>query len=236
MRFPWRSAGMGAVLCAGLTATLGLMLPAPVRAASSLDRTGRFAIQWWTIEDGLPEAPVNGLAFAPDGTLFCTSPTRISRFNGATFEPLPARVTDPVREAVGGFSNIGFDHDGRLWVQGGRAAAMLSTTDHRSNRWRWTVHVHRHGRFNSLAFTREGLPVLVGPNMVLMFDGKRFHEVADVVRNDRRVLWRYGDVDPTSGDLWLWGDTLRPADVSRATISRRVVAPLEIVPDQDNRR
>ena len=171
MRFPWRGAGMCAVLCIGLAATLGVVFSTTVHAASSLDRTGRFAIQWWTIEDGLPEAPVNGLAFAPDGTLFCTSPTRISRFNGVTFEPLPSRVTDPVREAVGGFSNIGFDQDGRLWVQGGRAAAMLSTPDHHPNRWHWTVHVHRQGRFNSLAFTREGRPVLVGPNTVLMFDG-----------------------------------------------------------------
>ena len=63
------------------------------------------------------------------------------------------------------------------------------------------------------------------------FDGKRFHEVANVFRNDKRVLWRYGDIDPTSGELWLWGDTLRPGDLRRASISRGVVKPLVIASD-----
>jgi|688.fasta_scaffold68578_1 signal transduction histidine kinase len=231
MRFSARGARLSAVLCAGVVATAILVPAVPAPAASTLDRTGRFAIQWWTIDDGLPEAPVNGVAFAPDGSLYCTTPTRIARFDGVSFEPLPAALTNPVREAIGGFSNIGFDREGRLWVQGGRAAAMLHDDNRRSNRRRWTVHVHPQGRFNSLAFTAAGRPVLVGPNEVLAFDGKRFREVATVVRKDRRVLWRYGDIDPTSGELWLWGDTLRPGDIRRASIPRGGVVPLEVVAD-----
>lgn len=231
MRCAAHGARLTAVLCAGIVAAAALPGATPVPAASTLDRTGRFAIQWWTIDDGLPEAPVNGVAFAPDGTLYCTTPTRIARFDGVSFEPLPAPLTDPVREAIGGFSNVGFDREGRLWVQGGRAAAMLHDDHRRPNRRRWTVHVHRQGRFNSLAFTAAGRPVLVGPNEVLAFDGKRFREVATVVRNDRRVLWRYGDIDPASGELWLWGDTLRPGDLRRATIPAGGLAALEVVAD-----
>jgi streptogramin lyase len=206
MRLTTRGARLSAVLCAVIVTASALVTATPARAASTLDRTGRFAIQWWTIDDGLPEAPVNGVAFAPDGTLYCTTPTRIVRFNGDSFEPLSKALTHPVQEAIGGFSNIGFDREGRLWVQGGRAAAMLHEDSLRSGRRRWTVHVHPQGRFNSLAFSAAGQPVLVGPNEVLAFDGKRFQEVANVVRNDKRVLWRYGDIDPSSGELWLWGE------------------------------
>lgn len=231
MRLTTRGARLSAVLCAVIVAASALVTATPARAASTLDRTGRFAIQWWTIDDGLPEAPVNGVAFAPDGTLYCTTPTRIVRFDGSSFEPLPKALTHPVQEAIGGFSNIGFDREGRLWVQGGRAAAMLHEGSLRSGRRRWTVHVHPQGRFNSLAFSAAGQPVLVGPNEVLAFDGKRFQEVANVVRNDKRVLWRYGDIDPKSGELWLWGDTLRPGDLRRASISREVSKPLVIASD-----
>ena len=226
-----RGAMRSAAVCAAVAVACGAPEGGFVRAASTLDRTGRFAIQWWTIDDGLPEAPINGVAFAPDGTLYCTSPTRIARFDGVSFEPLPAAVTDPVREVIGGFANLGFDQDGRLWVQGGRAAAMLEGRDGRSSHWRWTVHVHPEGRFNSLAFTAEGRPVLVGPNTVLSLDGRRFREVATVVRNDKRVLWRYGDIDPTSGELWLWGDTLRPGDLHRAAMPSRAAGPLVVAPD-----
>jgi signal transduction histidine kinase/streptogramin lyase len=45
------------------------------------------------------------------------------------------------------------------------------------------------------------------------------------------VLWRYGDVDPKSGELWLWGDTDRPADLRRAAIPARGGHALDIVPD-----
>ena len=231
MRLTTRGARLSAVLCAVIVAASALVTATPAWAASTLDRTGRFAIQWWTIDDGLPEAPVNGVAFAPDGTLYCTTPTRIVRFDGNSFEPLSKALTNPVQEAIGGFSNIGFDREGRLWVQGGRAAAMLHEDSLRSGRRRWTVHVHPQGRFNSLAFSAAGQPVLVGPNEVLAFDGKRFQEVANVVRNDKRVLWRYGDIDPTSGELWLWGDTLRPGDLRRASISREVSKPLVIASD-----
>ncbi len=231
MRLPARGARLSTVLCVSIVAASSLIPATSVPAASTLDRTGRFAIQWWTIDDGLPEAPVNGVAFAPDGTLYCTTPTRIVCFDGDSFEPLSKALTNPVREAIGGFSNLGFDRDGRLWVQGGRAAAMLHSDRLGSGRRRWTVHVHPQGRFNSLAFSAAGQPVLVGPNEVLAFDGKRFHELADVVRNDKRVLWRYGDIDPTSGELWLWGDTLRPGDLRRASISRGVAKPLVIASD-----
>jgi len=230
MRLPGCGARSAAVLRAA-TAGLVVLAAGTASAAFTLDRSGRFAIQWWTVDDGLPEAPVNGVAFAPDGLLHCTSPTRIARFDGISFDPLPTSLTDPVRDAIGGFSNIGFDRQGRLWVQGGRAAAMLDGAGHRSGRHAWRVHVHPVARFNSLAFTADGLPVLVGPNVVLAFDGSRFREVTAGSSADAPVAWRYGDVDPSTGELWLWGNTRDPGRLLHAAMSHRPPDSLTLMPD-----
>lgn len=230
MRLPGCGARCAAVLRA-VTAGLVVVAAGTASAAFSLDRSGRFAIQWWSVDDGLPEAPVNGVAFAADGLLYCTSPTRIARFDGISFDPLPASLTNPVREAIGGFSNIGFDRQGRLWVQGERAAAVLDEPAGDSSRRRWQVHVHPDARFNSLTFTADGQPVLVGPNAVLAFDGTRFREVTAKAPADAPLAWRYGDIDPTTGDLWLWGDAQRPGRLLRAALPRRTPAALTLVPD-----
>ena len=92
MRLTGSGARLSAVLCAVIVAASALMTATPSPAASTLDRNGRFAIQWWTIDDGLPEAPVNGVAFAPDGTLYCTTSTRIVCFDGDSFEPHHSRA------------------------------------------------------------------------------------------------------------------------------------------------
>ncbi|MFM7244979.1 MAG: two-component regulator propeller domain-containing protein [Planctomycetaceae bacterium] len=230
MRFPGCGARSAAVL-RGATVWLVVLAAGTASAAFSLDRSGRFAIQWWSVDDGLPEAPVNGVAFAADGLLYCTSPTRIARFDGISFDPLPTSLTDPVREAIGGFSNLGFDRQGRLWVQGGSAVAMLDDVDRGSGRRRWRVHVHPLARFNSLAFTADGRPVLVGPNVVLAFDGSRFREVAAHASADAPVAWRYGDVDPTTGDLWLWGNTQDPGRLLRAAMPPRASSGLRPAAD-----
>ena len=229
MRLPGCGARSAAVLRAA-TAGLVVLAAGTASAAFSLDRSGRFAIQWWSVDDGLPEAPVNGVAFAPDGLLYCTSPTRIARFDGISFDPLPTSLTDPVRDAIGGFSNIGFDRQGRLWVQGGSAAAMLDDVGRRSGRHTWRVHVHPVARFNSLAFTADGRPVLVGPNVVLAFDGSRFREVTAGSSATAPVAWRYGDVDPSTGELWLWGNTQDPGRLLRATMSQRPPHSPTLVP------
>ena len=127
MRLPARGARLSTVLCASIVAASSLTPATPVPAASTLDRTGRFAIQWWTIDDGLPEAPVNGVAFAPDGTLYCTTPTRIVCFDGDSFKPLSKALTNPVREAIGGFSNLGAAQR-YTWANGGSSAPGTTVT------------------------------------------------------------------------------------------------------------
>ena len=203
----------------------------PCPAASTLDRTGRFAIQWWSLDEGLPGAPVNGVAFAPDGSLFCASASRITRFDGVAFDPLPERLTAPLHETIGSFWNIGFDGAGRLWVQGSHAAAVLDDSRRADGRRRWMIHTHPGGRLTSLAFAADGRPVVIGPNVVLAYDGHRFREIAAVVRDDKRVLWRYGDIDPVAGTLWLWGDTLQQSDLRRALVPRGTVTRLDVRED-----
>ena len=101
MRCEARGARLSALLDASIVIASTLLAATGAPAASTLDRTGRFAIQWWTVDDGLPEAPVNGVAFAPDGTLCCTTPTRIARFDGVSFrELLEGRTPADWRDAV----------------------------------------------------------------------------------------------------------------------------------------
>jgi signal transduction histidine kinase len=208
------------------------------QAASILDRLGRFAIQWWTIDDGLPEAPVNGVAIAPDGSVVCASASRISWFDGVTFRPLPQSLTDPLHERIGSFWNIGFDADGRLWVQGMHAAAVLEVGSHDGGkRRRWKIHTYSRGTLTSLTFTAAGRPVLVGPDVVLVEDGPRFVEAAVAAPDDRGVQWRFGDIDPHSGTLWLWGDTHRRSALRRAEVPassfRRLLVEDDLTPGGD---
>ena len=173
-----------------------------LRAASMLDASGRYAVSWWTVDDGLPEPPLNGLAMGPTGEIVCASHTMISRFDGQLFRPLPESLLAPLRERLGAFWSLGFDGDGHLWVQGSLGAARLSSPDD-AGRQRWKVHTVPQGTATGLCFTSRGRPVLVGPGIVLAFDGRRFIDVSPAV--PRQTTWRYGGIDPVTDDLWLWG-------------------------------
>jgi len=190
--------------CSIASAVLVASHALPAAAGSMLDTTGRFALHWWTVDDGLPEVPVTGLGFAPDGTLWCATPSRIARFDGREFDPLPVDLTKPLHEVLDTFWSLGFDGDGRLWVQGSRGVAQLQeATAHQPRRWR--VHTLRHGSITSLTFSARGGPVLVGPGVVLQFDGNRFVDVTPRGLDPKDRVWRYGGIDRSRNELWLWG-------------------------------
>lgn len=167
-----------------------------------LDVSGRYAVSWWTADDGLPEPPLNGLALDPAGEIVCASHTMISRFDGQSFHPLPERLVAPLRERLGAFWSIGFDGQGLLWVQGSRGAARLSTPD-QGGRQRWKVYAVPQGTATGLCFTSRGKPVLVGPGIVLAFNGVSFVDISPA--GPQRPSWRYGGIDPATDTLWLWG-------------------------------
>jgi signal transduction histidine kinase/streptogramin lyase len=178
------------------------LVTASVEAASMLDASGRYAVSWWTVDDGLPEPPLNGLALSATGEIICASHTTLSRFDGRVFRPFPEWLIAPLREQLGAFWSIGFDGEGQLWVQGSLGAAQLSPPD-QAGRQRWRVHAVPQGTVTGLCFTSRGRPVLVGPGIVLAFDGRRFVDITPI--GPRRPFWRYGGIDPATDELWLWG-------------------------------
>lgn len=183
-------------------AAIASLATVSVEAASMLDASGRYAVSWWTVDDGLPEPPLNGLAMGTTGEIVCASHTTVSRFDGQVFHPFPEWLIAPLREQLGAFWSIGFDGEGHLWVQGSRGAAQLSLPD-QAARQRWRVHAVPQGTVTGLCFTSQGRPVLVGPGIILAFDGLRFVDISPV--GPRQPSWRYGGIDPATDELWLWG-------------------------------
>ena len=190
---------------AGLVAAALIIAAAgPARltmAHGRLDPTGRYEIRWWTVDDGLPETPLQGIAAAADGTIVCGSRSRIVRFDGIRFRPLRQDVTAKLHAAIGDFWALGFDGQGRLWVQGRQAVACL-VDDPESPRVRWEVHRLGDVVLTGLTFTKTGRPLCIGRDALLVNRDGRFETVA--VTSSEGGTWQFGEVDPRSGDLWLW--------------------------------
>lgn len=177
-----------------------------------LDASGRFHVRWWTADDGFPETPLVGAAFAADGTLVCSSRSRLVKFNGATIEPYPQRVTDALHAAIGDFWSIGFDGDGCLWVQGRQAVARLRRPPELADdpAAAWDVHRLPEAVLMGLTFDPDGRPVCVGPDVVFAFDGAGFERLPAVPPATQTASWRHGRIAPRTGDLWLWSGNGRP--------------------------
>lgn len=177
--------------------------------ASMIDRTGRFAIQWWTADDGLPDSQLKGVAIAPDGSIVCATNRQLVQFDGVSFKPFPPQLTDSLHEAIGGFWGVGFDGAGRLWVQGSQKVARLDTVHGRGGdeavSQRWKVFALADGRITGMMFGKDGRPVFIGPGIVLRFDGEKIVPLAVRPPDDAAVPWMFGGVDPNDGALWLWG-------------------------------
>jgi signal transduction histidine kinase/streptogramin lyase len=167
-----------------------------------VDPSGRYAIQQWTVGDGLPDVPLTGVAVAADGRVVVASRSTLTRFDGINLEPLPTPLVKPLHDRIGTFWSIGFDPAGRLWVQGGRAIARLAD-ELAADLAGWRVYQLRGGSITSLAFTPDGRPLVVGPDLVAVLDGAVL-EPLEIV-SETPVTWTYGGIDAKAGTLWLWG-------------------------------
>jgi len=205
-----RERAVSGVWSAALVVVLGCAMAAgEARAASMIDRTGRFAIQWWTADDGLPDSQLRGVAIAPDGSIMCATSRQLVQFDGVAFKTFPPLLMDSLHEAIGGFWGIGFDGDGRLWVQGSQKVARLDTVRGRSGegatQQRWQVFTLADGRITGMTFGKDGQPVFIGPGIVLRCDGTNLVPLSLHPPDGTAVPWLFGDIDPNDGALWLWG-------------------------------
>jgi signal transduction histidine kinase/sugar lactone lactonase YvrE len=194
-----------------------------LRAASMIDRTGRFAIQWWTADDGLPDGPLRGVAFAADGSLYCAGSRQIVRFDGVAFTPLPPVLVDKLHDSIGDFWALAIDRDGTLWVRGVHAVAKLDGTESHVG---FTVLTLPAVRITNMAFQQDGSPVFIGEGVVLGCEGGAV--VPFTVTTDGDPLWRYGGIDPGSGVLWLWGDVEGVRRLYHGRLPARLGEPLRV--------
>lgn len=198
-----------------LVAAIGLSSKTAHAAGARLDLSGSFAIRWWTIEDGLPETPLTGVATAPDGAVWCTSRTRLTRFDGRRWTALPEPVASQLHAQLGDFRGIAMPPTGELWLVGSEGAAVhrpvaapahVTLAD-------WTVYRHPDGAFWHVFFDRAGKPHFYGTNVFTDFDGTRL--VARELPASRPPFTYYGVVpDRRTDDLWIWayGDARRIHD------------------------
>ena len=187
---------------------LGASFPAAAihGAGAKIDPSGAYAIRWWTIEDGLDSMPLVGVAVAGDDAVWCVSRSTIVRFDGRRFDALPEPVTAALRDQLGGFRGVSIAPDGRMWLLGIKGVAVtrpMAPVDH-STPADWAVYPHAGGEFWGLTFRPNGLPLFVGMNTLVDFDGTRF--VADALSISIPEFPYYSAViDPRGSDLWLWG-------------------------------
>lgn len=207
---------------------LGLVSPSVVSAAAMPDRTGRFIIQWWTSEDGLPVTGFTGVAMGPDGRIYCCSRERIVRFDGRSFEMVSERFTKPLHDEIGRFWSLGFDGEGRLWLQGGKAAARLREGESLLQPAAWAVHTLPSGKIFSMTFGPNGQPVFAGPDMLAAFNGERIVQAWADPDDEEQMRWRYGSASPATGEIWLWGTKPGPRQLFRSwQLARGKVAAVE---------
>lgn len=103
--------------CRWLIAVIPLLLLAlgagPVAALSEDRRFSDFALDNWTVADGLPQVAVQTLAQDGDGYLWVGTQSAIARFDGVRFEPFDRRRTGGVDTAM---SESSFrSRDGYVW-------------------------------------------------------------------------------------------------------------------------
>lgn len=197
------SRGLGRLMAGAVVALVGgTVLAAVGQAATMLDPSGRFVIQWWTEADGLPETPLTGVVASADGTVLCSSRTQLVRFNGQRFEPVPAAVTKPLHDAIGTFWSVSPDGQGGFWVRGAKAVARLVADPNAASGHRWQAYAFEPGSIHGMGCGPEGQLVLVGPGVLLARAGER---LARVDGGEALDHCRYGDVDPQDGTVWLWG-------------------------------
>lgn len=224
-RSGWRAVVWGA---GALVALCMLMGPAAwqAQAASMIDRTGRFAIQWWTADDGLPDGPLRGVAFAADGSLYCAGSRQIARFDGVAFDPFPPALVDDLHDAIGDFWALAVDGHGALWVRGVRAVARLEPAAPEGDRAGFTVLKLPAERITGMGFRSDGSPIFFGEGVVLACEGNAVAEVPTTPACE--PLWRYGGIDPGSGDVWLWGDVAGVRRLYRGRLSPRPHDPMTV--------
>lgn len=164
-----------------------------------------YVVRWWTESDGLPETPLTGVVVAADGAVICASRSKVVRFDGHAFEPYPAPVIGPISDSIGTFFGIAFDRSHKLWIRGERGVAWILADSAAPNGWQTGCHFIEPSTIFGMACGGNGEMLFIGPGTLRIHEGGRIVHLPVDRSDPSATSWKYGDVDPSTGDLWLWG-------------------------------
>jgi|GEM_PF-2995153 len=171
-----------------------------------LDASGAFSVRWWTVEDGLPEAPLTSLAIARDGAVWCSSRAHLMRFDGQLFAMLPAAVTDHLRLSIGTFIGLGFDGTGGLLVLGpdGVAWSPRTVEPMKAAPGDWKIARLPGARLGQMFLDGHGIAHFVGGNAIFRHVDGTIVELPAKIASETFPF--YGAViDHQTRDAWVWG-------------------------------
>jgi len=148
-RFDWGS--RAAAFCAAL-----FFLAASAESGEETllpsDTVGAYAVRRWTLDDGLPDSLVCGVASGRDGYVWLATARYLVRFDGLSFVPIAAPVSTGRNEGL--FQ----DSDAGLWLYGSFGAVR-----YRGGGW-WQPGENAHGALSGRVYS-----VTEGKGRVLFF-------------------------------------------------------------------
>jgi signal transduction histidine kinase/ligand-binding sensor domain-containing protein len=131
----------------------------------------RFALQRWTLEDGLPDSQVCGVVSGHDGDLWLATARNLVRFDGRSF----TSIGTPPQAALGINEGLLQDRDGGLWVYGYHGAVRYAD----GSWWQSEEAGLPRGRVRAMAEGDDGELFLACERSVYQWDGGRFRKVVD---------------------------------------------------------
>lgn len=86
----------------------------PADAAESIPVSEDYVLRTWEVDEGLPNNSISSIAQTPDGYLWLTTGSGLTRFDGVRFTPFPKEATPGL--ASNRMSPVFADREGALWI------------------------------------------------------------------------------------------------------------------------
>jgi signal transduction histidine kinase/ligand-binding sensor domain-containing protein len=122
--------------------------------------TDDYIVRRWGVADGIPEAIVMHVTQAPDGYLWITTPTRITRFDGQRFVTLSPPDCPPKLPTL--LRGVHFDSRGDFWIYGDEGV-----WHHQGDTWKQIIGKEEGGRTIRLLDAPDGRIVCVAQRFLL---------------------------------------------------------------------
>lgn len=189
-----------------VSATAFLSLAPALAGNVRLDPSGSFSVRWWTVEDGLPQAPLTSLAIARDGAVWCASSATVMRFDGQIFSSMPDGTSEILHASIGTFIGLGFDGTGRLIAMGPKGIAIAPRTIDLPHTaiTDWRIVQPPNSGLHQLFFDDDGIAYCVGQKTIFRLVDGALVEPPGMIPPVTFPFYGAA-LDHQVRDLWIWG-------------------------------